>query len=253
MRDLTELSQEIESLLRLRTHPIAYKRLEKADELQKIPGVVRLNRGFTFCQLPTLARRSGLTIGVTREDSINRRCARLNGLAPTTEEAIEREARNFATYSWFATIEEARKQLAVYPLIPPGEAIVLAPLSSAKFDPDVVLIYGTPAQLMMLMCGLQFMEFERYQSFFTGEGACVDGLAQCYVSGKPALAIPCYGERAFGSVEEDELVLALPPGMMPQAVEGLQGLATRGLSYPVGYFGPGGDPLPALAQRYPAR
>ena len=132
------------------------------------------------------------------------------------------------------TVEEARKQMAAYPsLIPPGEALVLAPLASGKFDPDVILIYGNPAQLMLLMCGLQFKDYERFQFFFTGEGACVDGLAQCYTSGKPALAIPCFGERRFGGVEEDELVLALPPGMTGKAVEGLQALWDRGLRYPI--------------------
>jgi len=252
MADWTELSQEIERLLRLRTYPVAYKRLEKVAELDKIPGVRRFDQRFTFCQLPGLVRRGGQTVGVTR-DNLGERCARINGLAATTEEAIEREATNFATYTWFANIEEARKQMAVYPLIPPGEAVVLAPLASAKFDPDVVLIYGNPAQLMLLMNGLQFTDYERFQFFFIGEGACADGLAQCYVSGKPALAIPCYGERRFGAVTEDELVIALPPEMVGKAVEGMQALSQRGLRYPVMYFGPECDPSASLARVYPGR
>ena len=79
---------------------------------------------------------------------------------------------------------------------------MLAPLASGKFDPDVILIYGNPTQLMLLMNGLQFKDYERFQFFFIGEGACADGLAQCYTSGKPALAIPCFGERRFGGVDE---------------------------------------------------
>lgn len=252
MADWTELSQEIERLLRLRTYPVAYKRLEKVAELEKIPGVRRFDQRFTFCQLPGLVRRGGQTVGVTR-DNLGERCARINGLAPTTEEATEREATNFATYTWFANIEEARKQMAVYPLIPPGEAVVLAPLASGKFDPDVVLIYGNPAQMMLLMNGLQFRDYERFQFFFIGEGACADGLAQCYVSGKPALAIPCYGERRFGAVTEDELVIALPPEMVGKAVDGMQALSQRGLRYPVMYFGPECDPSASLARVYPGR
>ncbi|MCJ7655699.1 MAG: DUF169 domain-containing protein [Dehalococcoidia bacterium] len=37
--DWTRLTQEMEHLLRLRTSPVAYKRLEKVEELEKIPGV----------------------------------------------------------------------------------------------------------------------------------------------------------------------------------------------------------------------
>lgn len=235
MTDWAGLTQELERLLRLRTYPIAYKRLETMEELEGIPKVRRFDRSFAprsqFCQIPTLVRRSGMTIGVTRAN-LGERCARIHGLAATTDEEISREVADFGV-RWFDGEEEARKQMAVYPLVPPGQALVLAPLASGKFDPDVILIYGSPAQLMLLMNGLQVKDYERFQFFFLGEGACADGLAQCYVSGKPALAIPCFGERRYGGVEEDELLLALPPGMMEKAVEGVQRLWQKGLRYPI--------------------
>jgi len=249
MTDWSEMAQGIERFLRLRTYPVAYKRLEKVDELDKMPKVRRFDRTFTFCQVPTLVRRGGWTVGVTKEN-LGVRCARINGLAATTQEEVAREASNFAT-TWFATVEEAKKQMAVYPLVPPGEALILAPLVSGKFDPDVVLIYGNPAQLMLLMNALQFRAYERFQFFFIGEGACADGLAQCYTTGKPALAIPCLGERIYGGVVEDELVLALPPGAIGKAVAGLQALWDRGLRYPIMYYGPQCDPTPSLARVYP--
>jgi uncharacterized protein (DUF169 family) len=243
------LTREMECLLRLKTSPVAYKRLEKMEELEKIPEVMRLNRKASFCQAPALARMVGMTVGMTKND-LGERCARICGLAATTEKEVSWEANAFAN-TWFATAEEARKQMAAYPLVPPGEAIVLAPLASAKFDPDVILIYGNPAQMMLLMNGLQFKDYERFQFFFIGEGACADGLAQCYTSGKPALAIPCMGERAFGTVTDDEMVMALPPGIMAKAVEGLQALKGRGIGYPVMYLGPLCDPSVVLTQIYP--
>jgi uncharacterized protein (DUF169 family) len=247
--DWAGLSRDMECLLRLKTSPVAYKRLEKMAELDKIPEVMRLNRYASFCQAPALARMGGMTVGLTR-DNLGERCARITGLAPTTEKEVAWEAEAFA-HTWFANVEEARKQMAAYPLVPPGEAVVLAPLASGKFYPDVILIYGNPAQMMLLMNGLQFKDYERFQFFFIGEGACADGLAQCYTSGKPALAIPCMGERAFGSVTEDELLMALPPAMMKKAVEGLQGLKARGIGYPIRYLGPMCDPSPVLTFIYP--
>jgi hypothetical protein len=59
------------------------------------------------------------------------------------------------------------------------------------------------------------------------------------------------GERAFGTVTEDEMVLALPPGMMAKAVEGLQVLRKRGIGYPIMYLGPLCDPSVVLTQIYP--
>jgi uncharacterized protein (DUF169 family) len=250
--DWAGLSDALERLLYLKTSPVAYKRLEKLAELDKIPGVMRLDRLATFCQVPAMVRTIGLTISATR-DNFGERCARINGLAPTTEKEVAWEANSFAK-TWFANVEEARKQMAVYPLVPPGEAVVLAPLAAGKFDPDVILIYANPAQMMLLMNGLQFKDYERFQFFFIGEGACADGLAQCYTTGKPALAIPCLGEREFGTVTEDEMVIALPPGMIAKAVEGLQALKDRGISFPIKYIGPSCDPsVPAviLTRIYP--
>ncbi len=247
--DWAGLSEEMERLLHLKASPVAYKRLEKLEELEKIPEVMRLDRRASFCQVPAMVRTIGLTVGATR-DNFGERCARINGLAPTTEKQVAWEAEAFAN-TWFANVEEARKQMAVYPTVPPGEALVLAPLAAGKFEPDVILIYANPAQMMLLMNGLQFKDYERFQFFFIGEGSCADGLAQCYTTGKPALAIPCLGERSFGAVTEDEMVMALPPGVMAKAVEGLQALKARGIVYPVRYLGPLCDPSPVLMQIYP--
>jgi uncharacterized protein (DUF169 family) len=247
--DWAGLSDALDRLLRLKASPVAYKRLEKLQELDKIPEVMPLGRHASFCQVPAMVRTMGLTISATR-DNFGERCARINGLALTTQKQVAWEAESFAN-TWFANVEEARKQMAAYPLVPAGEAIVLAPLAAGKFEPDVVLIYANPAQMMLLMNGLQFKDYERFQFFFIGEGSCADGVAQCYTTGKPALAIPCMGERAFGAVTEDEMVMALPPKMVAKAVEGLQALKSRGIGYPIMYLGPLCDPSPVLTQIYP--
>ena len=70
MSNWAELTQELEHTLRLRTFPVAYKRLEKAAELEQISRVRRLERHFTFCQLPGLVRTRGWTVGATLEDDI---------------------------------------------------------------------------------------------------------------------------------------------------------------------------------------
>ena len=250
MSNWAELTQEMERMLRLRTFPVAYKRLEKKVDLDAIPRVRRLDRHFTFCQLPGLVRTRGWTVGATREDDIGERCARIHGLDVATEESKNEEAARLAT-TWFGTVELARAQQEDYNRIPAGEAVVLAPLTADKFDPDVVLIYGLPAQLMLILNGLQRRDYERYQFHFIGEGACSDSLAQCYVTGKPSLTIPCFGERRFGEVLDEELVLALPPAMVEKALVGMRELAGVGLRYPIPIHGAEHDPGAALGRAYP--
>jgi len=244
------MGEELKALLKLRTEPIAFRRLEKAEELDRIRNVVRIKRGFTFCQVPFLVRVLGQTIGITKEDPIGDRCTRLHGLRSATEKSMQREAAMLST-TWFASPEEALKQQQETPRIPPGEAIVLAPLTKEKFEPQVILIYGNPAQIMMILCGMQKEKYERFQFFFIGEGACADSLAQSYTSGKAALAIPCYGERAMGQVADDEMVIALPPGEMGRVLSGMKKLAKIGFRYPIAFIGGLADPAPVLAQFYP--
>jgi uncharacterized protein (DUF169 family) len=165
---------------------------------------------------------------------------------------MQNEAAMLST-TWFASPEEALKQQQETPRVPVGEAIVVAPLGKEKFEPEVVSIYANPAQVMMILCGLQKEKYERFQFFFIGEGACADSLAQCYASGKPAVAIPCYGERTMGQVADDEIVVALPPGELGLAVSGMKKLAKIGFKYPIPFIGGLTDPTPILAQFYPDR
>jgi uncharacterized protein (DUF169 family) len=250
MNDWAELGTELENTLRLKTKIIAYRRLEKAEEFDAIKNVVRIDRFFTFCQVPFMVRVNGITVGMTREDEIQDRCSRLFGLKQATEKSMNAEAAMLSS-TWFRSPEEALQQQKDYYRIPVGGAVVLAPLAKQKFEPEVLLVYGNPAQIMMILCGLQKVKYERFSFSFIGEGACTDSLAQCYITGKPAVSIPCYGERAMGGVSDDEIAMALPPGELERTARGLKELAKIGFKYPINSIGPLLDPTPLLSGIYP--
>ncbi len=247
-----EMSKELKDSLQLRTEPIAYRRLENADDLDDIEGVTRLNQGATFCQVQYRARVLGFTMGVAGEDNMFKRCKGIHGLRSVNEEDMRKEAANLAE-TWMPSPEEGMKQQRDYSRIPAGEAIVVAPLAQEKFEPEVILIYGNPAQIMMIMCGMQKVKYERFQFHFIGEGACVDSLGQCYDTGKPSLAIPCYGERMLGQVADDEIGIALPPGDIERAITGLNMLreSVIQVKYPITPVDAEVDPLPLLELIYP--
>ena len=245
-----ESNESLKALLKLKSEPVAFRRLDTAAELEKIKNVVRIKRGFTYCQVPFLVRVLGQTVGITKEDPISDRCTRLHGLRPATDKSMQAEAAMLAT-TWLASPEEAMQQQHETPRMPLAEAIVAAPLGKEKFDPEVISIYANPAQIMMILCGLQKEKYERFPFFFTGEGACADSLAQCYTTGRPAVAIPCYGERAIGQVADDEMVIALPSNELARVLAGLKKLAKIGFRYPIGFMGATVDPVPVLSRFYP--
>src|SRR3546814_4519240 len=55
-------------------------------------------------------------------------------------------------------------------------------------------------------------------------------------------SIPCYAERRYGGVADDELLMACPPDEFVRGVEGLQALAKNGLRYPYPPYGAFADP-----------
>ncbi|MCJ7771729.1 MAG: DUF169 domain-containing protein, partial [Desulfobacterales bacterium] len=150
MPNWNELGTELENTLRLKTKIIAYRKLEKEQELDSIKNVIRLDRFFTFCQVPFMVRANGLTVGITKNDKVNPRCSRLFGLRAATEKSMDAEA-GMLSKTWFHSPEQALEQQGDYYRIPVGGAIILAPLTKDKFEPEVLLIYGNPAQIMMVM------------------------------------------------------------------------------------------------------
>jgi len=83
-----------------------------------------------------------------------------------------------------------------------------------------------------------------------GESSCSDAIARCYLTGKPSLTIPCYGERRYGHARDEDLAMAIPAGMMEKALQGMEVLYRRGIRYPISYAGAEQDLASAFPMSY---
>ena len=153
---------------------------------------------------------------------------------------------------WFKTLSDGRKYEAIFPHLPIREnnALLIGPLGGEKFEPDIVLLYGTPAQMIFVVNALQWENYERLTFYCSGESSCADYIAGCLLSHKPQLTIPCYGERVYGHAQEEELVMAIPANEIGKVLEGLAGLSKRGVRYPIPYAGPQLDVAAKLPPMY---
>jgi len=252
MATLAELGKELEDILRLRTRIIGFKRLWKEKDLESMPNVQRMGHYSYFCQLPTFCRTKGVPVGATIDD-VMAACCTVVGLRDMRDIPPQGQDGSVYMATWVKTKEDAKKRIDSIQRIPVDghEAILLSPLTDeVKFEPDVILVYGTPAQLMFIVNALQLTDFEVFQFYSVGETACSDALARCYLTGKPHLTIPCYGERRLGGVAEDELVFALPPGVLQKAVDNTKELFKRTLTYPIRHLGLDTDVLPHVNPAY---
>ena len=239
----------MESLLRLKSFPVAFKMLEKKEELAEIPFMRRAEHRVTLCQLITRARNFHWTVGAELDDFMSPMCPSVLGL--TDMPALYKDG-TFRSIAWVKTREEGKKYEASVPRLPVGkyEAVAMAPLVYKPFEPDIILIYANPAQMMLLINSLQFEDYEVMHFSCVGESSCSDAIARCYLTGKPSLTIPCYGERRYGHAQDEDLVLAIPAGMMEKALRGMEALHRRGIRYPISFAGAESDLSAAFPMSY---
>jgi len=248
-RDWEKLIRRMELLMRLKSFPVAFKLFEDKEALSEIPFLRRLNHKSTLCQLISLVRSFDWTVGAEADDFLGNNCASIIGLSDIPEFM---KNGTFRSIVWTQSRADGKKYENSIPRLPTGkyEALAMAPLVYNPFDPDIVLIYANPAQMMLLINSLQFEDYEVMEFYCVGETSCADAIARCYLTGKPSLTIPCYGERRYGHAQDDELVMGIPAEMMDKALRGMEALYRRGIRYPISYAGAEGDVTNAFPETY---
>lgn len=239
-RDWSIPIRRMEQLMRLRTFPIAFKLLERKEDLSGIPFLRKLDHQSTLCQLLNIVRSFDWTVGADAGNLMNPMCTSIIGLTGIPDYLKD---GTFRSIIWSKTKRDGKKYENSIPRIPAGryEAVALAPLVYNPFDPDMVLIYANPAQMMLLINAIQFEDYEVMEFFCVGESSCSDAIARCHLTGKPSLTIPCYGERRYGHTQDDELVMAVPATIIDKIIGGMEALYRRGIRYPISYAGTESD------------
>ncbi len=239
----------MEHYLRLKTFPVGLKMLEDPEDLGKNPWLRRTPEKLTFCQMITIVRTFDWTIGGTADDLVPPVCPSVLGLAEIPDFVADGTMRSVV---WLEKKEDAAMCEHVMKRIPPGKynAFMLAPTAYDPFVPDIVLIYGNPAQMALMINAIQFDRYERMVFYSVGESSCSDVIARCFVDRVPALSIPCYGERRFGHAQDDELAIGLPTEECARILANLETLYKRGIRYPISQFGAQVSPFNALAAVY---
>ena len=101
--------------------------------------------------------------------------------------------------------------------------------------------------------GLQWAGYKKFDWGIVGESACANSWGRALKTREPSLSIPCFAERRYGGVLDDEMLMALPPDYMPKAIAGMEALSKNGLRYPFPQYGIQQDVRAGMAVSYPGR
>lgn len=240
------------TLLRLKTTIVGMKLFERIEEMEAIPKIRRPDAIHTTDQIVGMAARLNWTVGITADDLVGDQCRAIIGLAPRTKEWLD--GKRYVDI-WHATQEDAAGRQRALATVPHGkyQAMAVAPLASGRLNPpDICLIYATPGQMILLINGLQWRDYRPFNWSVVGESACADSWGRALATGEPSLSLPCFAERRYGGVQDDEMLMALPPRYLQQAIDGLRALAARGLRYPIPAYGIQNDVRSGMGVSYSA-
>jgi len=251
--DGPKLTAELEHLLRLRAVPFGMKLFATREAMEAVPKIRRPKAVHTLDQVVAQAARLGWTVGVTAEDLVGDQCRSVVGLGGQDDKW--RSGQHMVGV-WFATLEDAGRHQAAMALVPKGKyaALAVSPLAQGRLDPpDIALFYATPGAMIYFINGLQWSGYKRFDWSVVGESACADSWGRALATREPSLSIPCFAERRYGGVLDDELLMALPPDKLEQAIVGMRALAKNGFRYPFAQYGIQQDVRAGMAVSYPDR
>jgi uncharacterized protein (DUF169 family) len=236
MEQWRELGKKLKQLIQPATFPVAVKLLADASS---IPDTARrplrdLGVRLAPCQGSAMARRYGWTVGFGPEDVACAIAAHTYGWERLTDVS---GAVDFFTRMQYARDEKAaRGVIEGFRKLEMGKslAVVYSPLEKTKIEPDVVLIYVNPAQLMRLVHGATHSAGTPLMSSFSGRaGSCTEGVIAAYQDKEPKIVVPGNGDRVWATCQDHEMLMAIPSQQVDRIVNGLEETHKRGIRYPI--------------------
>jgi uncharacterized protein (DUF169 family) len=205
LSEFNKYGEELETSLFLRTSPVAVKMLEKETDIPK--GAFRPKRDGGYhiaqCQAFGMSRREGKTVAMLKGDHWCPTALMAYGMVEKPE-SMAKWGESFLSF-------EVGKYIGV----------VTAPLKSAAFMPDVVLVYSNPAQLRGLLLTMMYNGASQVSGHFFLP-SCGHSVVDPIKTGKYCVVLPDPGEYQRALALEEEIILAVPQEKMPGLMAGLK-------------------------------
>jgi len=239
-REYWTAEETLRNTLRLRTLPVAVNFSCRSALLpgEDTTACAGHEKRITICQGVTMARLYGWRIGLIDEDLICVPAMIMFGFTSAPDQPATL-ARLFCEVGFAATPALAQKEAATMHRLPPHAypAILLQPLSQAQSEPDVLLLYGNPAQIMRLAQAYAYVTGTRVTGNLGGKVECDEYLIAPLQTGAARIAVPGMGDRIFSMTQDDEMVFAMPGAMLKAMMDGLAAAGKNiGARYPVTFY-----------------
>lgn len=206
VNECNRYGEELETLLHLQTSPIAVKMLETEADIP--PDALRPKKDhsehYAQCQAFSLSRRDKATVAMLKEDNWCPAPPIAYGLVPQPDEPA---AKVHIQYDCF----EYGKYIG----------ILTAPLGTATFKPDAVIVYSDTNQLRKMLLSLKDEERPMVKSNFF-PFSCAYSVTSPILKGEYWINLPDPGEYVRALTQAGEMIFSIPTVKLAGFMEGLK-------------------------------
>lgn len=223
MVNYEELASKLKAILGVDCEPVAVTLLKSQTEIPD--GYSVPEKSISHCQ-SIMRARNGEMLYVPADKHGCPVGASSLGLLPIPDKVASGEFHH--NIGMFETPAAAKGMIDERQELEPGSvlATLVAPLSKAGMEPDVVVISGLPEQLYWIIVASTFKKGGRMK-FDTAafQATCVDSILIPLMTGRPNLSLGCYGCRRRTDIRPEEMVASIPFSMLEEIVEALEQLS----------------------------
>lgn len=223
MNNLRSYAERINEQIRPTSFPFAVKLLEEEKDIPE--GAQRPKRDFgtclSVCQGFSLSRKYGMSIAMLKEDMWCPEPVIGYGLAEPPTYFLSGHNRY---PEGVESLQAGANWARMFPRLRYGKyvGVVSAPLMTANFEPDLVIVYCNSAQLLRLLLAIAYKNGSDVKSRLSGHAACVYAVVPSMQTGKSHVAVPCRGDRCRAGTQDDEMIFTVPRKSIDDLVLGLE-------------------------------
>ena len=234
---LHKYGEELEKRLRLQTFPLALKLVTTEADIPEVAKRPMRDFGYhlPLCQGFAMSRRGGEVMAMLKEDMLCFEPVIGYGMAEPPQYFLDGHNR---FHQDVETLEVGGNYARAFPRLEFGRCIgiISAPLTTASFEPDVVMLYCNSTQLNLLLLGIAYKDGRDVTSILSSHAACVYAVVPVIQRGECQVAVPCRGDRYFAMAADNEMIFTLPKEKVEDLLAGLRHCEKYGSRLPRNYF-----------------
>lgn len=223
---MKEQSIKLKKILGLEREPVGIKFMNE-DEIAKLKNDYDSTTKTRYCQA-LMRAGNGESILITADNITCPASSAAFGLKPLPE--VLSSGNMLLNMGLFASAEAGSKAMSGMTRIENGKyhGVVLSPIGTSEYEPDVIIIESKPEHLMWLSLASIYETGERLQfdsAIF--QATCVDSTVIPFIRKKINSTLGCYGCREATNIKEEENMIGIPIEQLNSIILNLEKLSEK--------------------------